>query len=83
MIDWREAKTERPGDKQSCFITVERGLISAPIIGPIVYMTDGDMFMDICATPEAGACYPVEKHDLWWCDDGDINLPPPDSKDSA
>jgi hypothetical protein len=75
MIKWKFSKDNRPKHKQSVFITVERGLISNPIIGPIYYDKDADSFIDLFTTPEEGASYSVESHDLWWCEEEEINLP--------
>lgn len=76
MIAWKNVKKMRPENKQSCFITQEaNGLSTFPIIGPIFYEAKADLFMDLWATPEAGACYPIKELDLWWCPEEDINLP--------
>ncbi len=75
MINWKHAKKIRPNDKQTCFITVERGWISQPIIGPIAYDAEGDWFLDLFANPEAGELYTIKDHDFWWCDESEINLP--------
>lgn len=75
MINWQKAKETRPKQKQGCFITVAKGMFSAPIIGPVYYEEVPDLFVDLFATAEAGTSYSIEGHDLWWCDEEEINLP--------
>ena len=77
MIEWKEAKVTRPEDNESCFITVIRNELSSyPIIGPIIYKKEGDLYLDFFATLEAGACYVVEDTpDIWWCPEEQLNLP--------
>ena len=86
MIEWTKAKDTRPADNQECFITATpQGLQSVPIIGPIVYKADFDGFIDLFATPEAGASYPADKEghlEMWWCAGESINLPGDDEEET-
>jgi|TARA_Y100000310_G_scaffold345664_1_gene467908 hypothetical protein len=81
MITWNNTKTNPPEDKQSCFLTQARGLISQPIIGPIAYSKENDHFLDLFAEPDhgtilrSGARYAVPDLNLYWCDEKEINLP--------
>ena len=76
MIDWKFTGNERPTDGQSCFITQEQtGLGTCPILGPVHYQKNEDAFLDLWSSPEAGSMYSLKDVELWWCDEGDLNLP--------
>ena len=76
MITWKYTKDEHPSDRQSCFITQEStGFETYPILGPICYDKESGGFIDLFSSPEAGSIYLLEKMDIWWCDEKDINLP--------
>ncbi len=79
MINWNRALDQRPEDGQSCFITaVSGGLASRPIVGPITYNKEGNGWLDLFATPEAGSMFPVAGEnvpEMWWCPEASINLP--------
>lgn len=74
MITWHRAKDKQPSDNQSCFITTQG---SSSILGPIIYKEKERFFLDLFATPEAGACYSVDEtdYDLYWCEEGEMNKP--------
>lgn len=84
MITWHDSRTDKPQDKQSVYIS-QALKFTGQIAGPMQYFAEQDAFLDIFATPEAGAIYHVaqfEENPLYWCDANEINLPQrPDQDD--
>ena len=63
-LKWNKFEDIEPKDKQECYLANE--MFEGFLVGPIVYVKDAKGWIDIFATPEAGALYNVENGVAYW-----------------
>jgi hypothetical protein len=79
-IEWVSIDSKLPADNQCCWIT---GGAFNTIVGPFPWKQDANGFLDLWATPEAGALYGKDNGVSHWCDEAQINVPIPDAAPSS
>jgi hypothetical protein len=77
-IAWVELVIEEPQDNQLCWIT---GGEFNTIVGPFPWKKDANGFLDLWATPEAGALYGKDNGVTHWCSEDQITVPDKDTSD--
>jgi len=68
MHEWFDPQIKLPADGQECLLrAIDRGMITTPIFGPIMWSQKNNCWLDIFSSPEAGTVVTPDLVGLW-CD---------------
>jgi len=68
MTEWFNPKDKLPENGQVCLLMPpDRGMVTTPVFGPIMWSQSNNCWLDIFASPEVGTMVTPEMVGVW-CD---------------